>query len=340
MKIPQTAPQFDEETIAAVSDVLRSGWVTEGAQCEAFTAELLEYMHAPYGCLVSNGTMALELALRALGIGDWGLILVPDMTFAATANAVVAVGARPYLVDSYDATLEQYNSIPVWLFGNRPAWTTNANIEDAAQAIGCWHEGKHAGTFGHVGCFSFYADKTITTGEGGFVVCKDVAVYERLEQLRNHGRARGTRGYGHEAFGINGRMTDIQAAIGRQQLRHLPEYIAARLGHWNHYAGEIGGIARLAVMSVSNGSVAFRCVIMVPDPVALAAYLAEYEIETRRMFLPLHRQAFLSRYVRAGQTFPNADYAYDHGLLLPCHQSLSDMQVQYVCDKVKEFYRG
>lgn len=341
MKVPQTAPIFDAETRSAVDAVLASGWITEGPQCEAFTAELLDYMQVPYGCLVSNGTVALMLALWAVDVEHGDPVAVPDITFAATANATVAVGGKPLYYEPDDPMPDAYYTISVWLWGNQPYvphWDHEAWIEDAAQAIGCWHNGKHAGTFGEVSCFSFYADKTITTGEGGFVVTRDKAIWERLEQLRNHGRSKGARGYAHDAFGINARMTDMQAAIGRVQLRHVEEYRAARLGHWHHYATRIGGIANLTIASVDKGSIPFRCVIMVPDPVALAAHLEEREIQTRRMFLPLHRQPFLSRYVRPGQTFPHADNAYEHGLLLPVHQGLSEDQVAYVCESVRGFY--
>ena len=355
MKVPQCAPVFDDETRAAVDAVLLSGFVTEGPQCEAFTAELLAYMRAPYGCLVSNGTVALMLALWAvvgdptegLGpIGEWrpdiqlASVYVPTLTFAATANAVIATGGVPMLYESGSCYAGDAAVIPVWLFGNRPVWPDALDdglvVEDAAQAIGCWVDGKHAGTFGDVGCFSFYADKTLTTGEGGFVVTRDRAIWERLEQLRNHGRSKGARGYAHEAFGINARMTDVQAAIGRCQLRHLDDWIAVKLEHWHHYARELGGLPDVTVWPVDNGCAPFRFVINVPDPVALAAYLEEREIQTRRMFLPLHRQPFLSRYAHGD--YPNADYAYAHGLLLPCHQYLCEDQVAFVCEAVRAFY--
>lgn len=353
MKVPQCAPIFDAEARAAVDAVLASGWLTEGPQCEAFTAELLVYMQAPYGCLVSNGTVALMLALWAADTeqppirADHAIdeaTCVPTLTFAATANAVIAAGGMP---DLYDGALSRRvgylrfaPAVPVWLFGNQPAWPPDDGpvIEDAAQAIGCWVDGTHAGLFGDVGCFSFYADKTITTGEGGFVVTKDKAIWERLEQLRNHGRSKGARGYSHEAFGINARMTDMQAAIGRCQLRHLDDWIATKLEHWHHYARELGGLSQVTVMPVDNGCVPFRFVVNVPDPVALAAYLEDRDIQTRRMFLPLHRQPFLSRYAHGD--YPNADYAYAHGLLLPCHQNLSEDQVSYVCETVRAFYRN
>jgi perosamine synthetase len=340
VRVPQCAPVFDAESHAAVDAVLASGWLTEGPQCEAFTAELLAYMQAPYGCLVSNGTVALMLALWAMNCDEARTVAVPDTTFAATANAVCGVGASPSLVDDTAHNIgfaEQ--GIPVWLFGNAPRWTARlarAVIEDAAQAIGCWVDGKHAGLFGDVGCFSFYADKTLTTGEGGFVVTKDRAIWERLEQLRNHGRSKGARGYGHEAFGINARMTDMQAAIGRVQLRHLDDWIVTKLQRWHQYAHALEGIDGLTWWPVDDGCVPFRFVLMVPDPVALAAFLEEREIQTRRMFLPLHRQPFLSRYAHGD--YPQADYAYAHGLLLPCHQYLSESQVAYTCEAVRAFY--
>jgi perosamine synthetase len=197
-------------------------------------------------------------------------------------------------------------------------------------------DGKHAGTFGDVGCFSFYADKTITTGEGGFVVTKDRAVWERLEQLRNHGRSKGARGYAHEAFGINARMTDMQAAIGRCQLRHLDDWVVTKLQHWNYYAYELAAIPEVSWWPLDHGCVPFRFVLSVDDPAALGVYLAQHGIDTRRMFLPLHRQPALAQYAHGD--YPQADYAYAHGLLLPCHQYLSEDQVAFTCETVRAFY--
>lgn len=363
MNVPATAPLFDDETRAAVDAILRSGWLTEGEQCEAFTAELLAYMQAPYGCLVSNGTVALKLGMMAVSRDEQEhvrehfaerialYVATPTLTFAATANAAIDAGLWPLLMDGGPVTQAGHEngctySVPVWLFGNPPQanWLTAAAsygpvIEDAAQAIGCWHDGQHAGTFGNVGCFSFYADKTITTGEGGLVVCKDEGIYKRLEELRNHGRPKGARGYVHEAFGINARMTEMQAAIGRCQLRHLEEWRQRRLAHWHHYAHEIGRLTAIqSVHPVADGCVPFRFVAMVPDPQPLVDCLQARGVAARRMFLPLHRQSFLKEFAR-GQ-YPHADRMYEHGILLPVHQGLSDDQIGYVCECVREFYHG
>ena len=343
MKVPQTAPTFDAETRLAVDDVLASGWLTEGAQCEAFTAELLAYMGAEYGSLVSNGTTALTLGLWAAGVKPGQRVLVPDLTFAASANAVVAVGATPVLVDAYDHEPRGDASMPVWLFGNRPApfgVTAPVVVEDAAQAVGCWQDDKHAGTTADVACFSFYADKILTTGEGGFVVSRTRETWEQVEALRNHGRLKGVRGYAHEHFGVNARMTDMQAAIGRVGLRRLPEDRQRRLWHWGHYADQLSDLPGLTIEPVDEGSVPFRCVVMVSEPEKLAAHLEAHEVQTRRMFPPLHKQPFLSQFVEPNQRFDHADKAHAHGLLLSVHQNLTDDQVEYVCETVRGFYLG
>ena len=249
--IALSRPDIGEDEIAAVSRVMRSGMLAQGPEVEAFEEEFAAFTAGSGGLdvhavAVANGTMALQLALTALGIRAGDEVIVPSFTFIASANAVRGIGAVPVFadVDLDTFTMDPASAgavvgprtaaiMPVHLYG-QPADMAAlgalasrhglAVIEDAAQAHGASLDGRGAGTFG-TGCFSFYPTKNMTTGEGGMVTTTDAALADRMRLVRNHGM-RGR--YEYEVFGTNLRMTDIGAAIGRVQLRRLSAWNQAR----------------------------------------------------------------------------------------------------------------
>lgn len=371
MKIPQVSPWLGAEEMAAVQATIAANWITEGPCAAAFSQRLNALIGVPYGVFAPNGTLALYLALLAAGIGPGDEVLVPDSTFIASANAVIFAGATPVFVDvCHDSFQIDINVaaelvgpstkalMPVHLFGAMAnmeaidAFGAQHNlliIEDAAQAIGVHYRGQHAGSFGAFGCFSFFADKTITTGEGGYVACRSEEHYERLRLLRNQGRLRsGT--FLHPALGLNMRITDMQAAIGVAQLERLPTIIERKQAIMARYRENLAGLSAIRYLAIEPGStyVPFRCVLLVPDGAALLAALSAHGIEPRAWFVPLHRQpcfAHLDR--RAGgplnfddACYPNAIAGHDHGVLLPIYPTLSDAQVDYICATIIDFYRG
>ena len=253
VKVPPNAPLTGREEISAAAAVLRSGSLTSashegGGQVRMFESEAASYTGARLAVAVNSGTAALQAALLALGIGRGDEVLVPSFTFAATANAVVSVGARPVFVDilggSYTmdpAEVEERMTprtkavVPVHLYGGVARMEEIAEaakrrgahvIEDAAQALGSTLDGRHAGTFGAVGCFSLYPAKVITSGgEGGFAVTDRPRLRDRMRMARNHGMLRG----GDVRMpGLNLRMPEMAAAIGRAQLAKLPRFLRAR----------------------------------------------------------------------------------------------------------------
>lgn len=252
-------PHIDAAAIAAVGEVLRSGQLVHGAQGDAFEAELQQWLGVKHAVLVSSGTAALHLALLALDIGPGDAVLVPDFTFPATANVVLLSGATPVLVDvdvrSYCVTPAALEAaiaawcgpqrlralMPVHEFG-QPVDIAAVRaiaqrhglrvVEDAACAIGASvggsMGGKKVGTMGDIGCFSLHPRKTLTTGEGGILATNDDALARRLRRLRSHGMERGAAGVTFHEAGLNYRLTDFQAALGRAQLPHLAGWIEAR----------------------------------------------------------------------------------------------------------------
>lgn len=359
--IPQVQPWLGPEEEAAVAQVLRGGWLTEGPVCESFLERLGALTGAHHGVLASNGTLALALGLLALDIGPGDEVLIPDITFVASASAVYLVGARPVFVDvepgtcqiDVDCAKARLTSatravMPVHLYGSacdmRAVMAFAAGhglhvIEDAAQGIGVRFEGRHVGAIGDVGCFSFFADKTITTGEGGYVTCRDPAVYERLRHLRNQGRLdRGS--FIHPTIGFNFRLTDLQAAIGLAQLDRLDTIIDRKLRIYARYEQRLGGLRQVKFLLRHPASthVPFRVVLMVERAQALSSWLANRQVQCRTFFYPLHRQPCFADHPDAALAFPVADQGYANGICLPVYPTLGDADVDYVCDAIRAFY--
>lgn len=258
----ETWPHFDKEQRLAVDRVLKSGRVNywTGQECRSFEREMAEYLGVEYAVAVSNGTVALELALHALGIGPGDEVIVPSRTFIASASAVVACGAKPIIADidrdsqnltrrtaEQVCTARTRGIIAVHLGG----WPCEMNelmdlaaergmfvVEDCAQAHGATYRTKRVGGIGHISAFSFCQDKIMSTGgEGGLVATNDRRLWQRVWSRKDHGKdwglahatpTPGTFRYLHESFGTNARMTECQAAIGRVQLQHLPDWLEKR----------------------------------------------------------------------------------------------------------------
>lgn len=363
MKVPQMEPWLGAEEKAAVCAVIDENWITEGPRCAEFGRRLNELTGARYGVFAPNGTLALFMGLLALGIGPDDEVLVPDTTFIASANAVILAGAKPVFVDvnprNFQIDVNRCHRkvtprtkaiMPVHLYGMACNMAevlgfTNlyglAMVEDAAEALNVRWRGIHTGTFGDVGCFSFFADKTITTGEGGYVVCKDKATHEQLLYLRNQGRLeRGS--FIHPEIGYNFRITDLQAAVGLAQLDRLDIIAARKQERLNWYRERLDGLARVHFLEVEPDSdhIPFRVVLLCDNARSLMSYLASRNVEPRTFFYPLHRQPCFRHLGLGGDAgFPNAVYGYEHGVCLPVFPTLTREQVDYVCDCIWEFYR-
>src|SRR6266849_8650115 len=243
-RIPVAAPSIGEEEMANVMEAMRSGWISSlGAFIGQFERDFAAVCGVAHGVAVANGTTALHLALVAAGVGPGDEVIIPSLTFVATANVVHYCGATPMFADSDPETWQLDPAklearitprtraiIPVHLYGHPcdmdailelSARRGLAVVEDAAEAHGAEYRGRRVGAVGTVGCFSFYGNKIITTGEGGMCVTDDAALAERLRLLRDHGMDP-KRPYWHEVVGYNYRMTNLQAAVGVAQVKRLP----------------------------------------------------------------------------------------------------------------------
>ena len=367
MKVPQFLPYIGDHEYRAISSCFEDNWITEGPKAKVFSEKLLELTGAKYGVFAPNGTLAIYLALKAAGIGQGDKIIVPDFTFIGTANAVEMTGAIPVFADVNKenfqidvskagglVTSQTKAIIPVHIYGtsaNMKEVMDFANkhklkvIEDAAQAIGIHYKKKHTGTFGDAGCFSFFADKTITTGEGGFIVTDDEHIYNQLLYLRNQGRKdRGT--FIHPEIGYNFRMTDIQCAIGLAQLEKLAEIKNLKNEILKQYKNGLSTVDEVSFFIEEKNAdfIPFRVGILCLRAQKLMEYMKIKDIEPRTFFYPLHRQPCYVKHPSMKKRemddslFPNAIYGYEHGICLPTFPSLTKEQINYVCNTIKSFY--
>lgn len=351
-RISQVQPSLDDDELAGVADTLRRDWLTEGQHAERFLADILAHTGARHGVLAPNGTLGLFLALVALDLPRDSEILIPSFTFFASASAAVFAGLRPVFVDADPHTFnldvdaleslvsDQTSAImPVGVYGQTPpmerigAFAARHGlkvIEDAAQLFGVTYRGRHAGTWGDVGVISFFADKTITTGEGGVVLTDDDALHTRLKLLRNQGREHsGT--FIHESLGMNFRVTDMQCAVGNAQLRKLPRIVARKQHNYARYAAALAGVTGVRLQSVQDGSthVPFRFPLLTDRRAEVVSALEDAGIQTRGFFYPLHRQPALRTYGRGA--LPVSEELYDKGVCLPVHAAVRDEDIDEMC---------
>jgi perosamine synthetase len=361
-RIPWWEPCLTGREEAGVLEVLRSNYLNDGAVTSEFERRVAELFGAGYAVATTSGTTAIFLALAAAGVGSGDEVLVPDVTFIATANAVRLTGATPILVDIDPRTLNidpegarravtpsTKAIVPVHVSGrsaDMPAILAFASargltvVEDAAEALLSRVGGRQLGTIGQAGCLSFSPNKTITTGQGGMVLTSDAAMADRLRALKDQGRpVRGTGGNDlHPTLGFNFKLTNLQAAVGLAQLDAL-EPRAARLKEiyrlYREGLASVPGVT-LPGFDVDGGESPQWVDVLVERRDALVDYLLARNIFTRPFWFPIHTQ---EPYRRADDGFPNAMRVSPQALWLPSALSLSDDDVRTVCRQIREFYK-
>lgn len=361
-KIPISKPIIENEEIEAVINVLRSGMLTRGKETENFEKEFASYIGSKYAVTVMNGTIALEASLKALGVRSGDEVIVPDFTFIATANAVVNVGGRPVFADINEKTYcidpDSVNElitnrtkaiIPVHLFGHpadMKAITEIAEdnrllvLEDSAQAHGAEIEGVKVGSMGHASAFSLYATKNMMTGEGGIITTNIESVYELLLKLRKHGEA---KRYLSDMIGSNLFMTEMQAALGRVQLKKLDRWNEIRRSNAKFYIEKLSSVKEIILPHELPGykHVYHQFVIRVPadDRDKLIEHLAKRGIGTAIHYpYPLHDHPVYRALGYPENINPVSKQVAREVISIPVHPLLTKEDLEYIAGSILEYF--
>lgn len=360
--IPVYQPLFAGREKEYVNQCLDSTWISSrGEFIGRFERGFSEYIGANHATSVSNGTVAIHLALEALGVGPGDEVIVPTLTYVASVNTILQAGATPVFVDSLEhswqidpqdvrrkITPRTKAVMVVHLYGLPCDMDPIVElceqhklklVEDCAEAFGTYYKGQHVGTFGDVSTFSFFGNKTITTGEGGMVVSKEVALIERAYHLKNQGVSK-AREYWHDVLAYNYRMTNICAAIGLAQLEEADSIIARKrqIAYW--YQEGLCGLPLKVHEELPETKHSFwMCSIALDDPTQrqpLRNHLQAHNIETRPVFYPAHTMP----HCRSDGSFPVAESLSARGINLPSFPALSRQEVAMICNEIKHVLEG
>lgn len=361
IKIPIYQPCLKGNEINYVMDCLESTWISsKGKYISTFENSFANYINVKHATSVSNGTVALHLALLALGIGFDDEVIVPTLTYIASVNAITYTGATPVFVDSLEDTWQMNPDdiekkitkktkaiMAVHLYGHACDMDKILSlckkhdiflIEDCAEALGTKYNNLHVGTFGDIATYSFFGNKTITTGEGGMVVTNDETLFDRAVHFKGQGLAK-HRQYWHDVIGYNYRMTNIQAAIGLAQLEQIEIFLKRKKEIAEHYKQRLN-IKNLTFHESAPNVVHsyWMCSILVSeaslrDP--LRRHLENLGIETRPVFYPVHT---MPMYSHRFQKHHVAETIGWRGINLPSFPELTDEQLDFICDSVIQFF--
>jgi dTDP-4-amino-4,6-dideoxygalactose transaminase len=375
--IPFSRPVLGEAEEQAVLEVMRSGWLTTGKVTQAFEAEFAARVGLPHALAVNSATAGLHLALEALGVGPGDLCAVPDYTFTATAEVVRYLGADPVLVDcledSPNLDLDRLEEIlqaqkikvvlPVHVTGEPVDWDRLVTlrdrygffiVEDAAHIFPAAGEHGYWGAVGDIGVYSFYANKNMTTGEGGMIVTRNDAWARRMKVMRLHGMDRDAFArftskaasweYAVVAPGFKYNLTDLASAIGRVQLTRAEGFWRDRQRLVQAYRDGLGGIPGLEVPAWKDDHAWHVFSILLPpgkDRAALVLDLRAAGIGTSVHYIPLHRMPYWKeRYSLTPQQFPRAEARFWRTVSLPLYPSLTETEVAFICRTVRDLAGG
>lgn len=356
-------PVFNGNEKKYLIECIDTGWVSaNGRFIKEFEEKFAEYCGCKYAISCSNGTVSLHTILLGLGIGPGDEVIMPTLTYIATANAVRYCGATPVFVDSDAETFniapaeiekkitENTKAImPVHLYGlpaDMDAICKIADkhnlvvIEDAAEAHGAEYNGKKVGSIGKVASFSFFGNKIITCGEGGMITTNDKALYEKMKLLKSQGVSAKKR-YWHDIVGYNYRMTNMQAAVGLGQLENIDWHLKQRkriADLYKKYLLDIPEYVSLQAEPENCRHVFWMSNIVLTDKVSksrdqVMAEMEDREIEMRPIFYPMH---IIPPYYDESVDCPAAEKIAARGISLPSHALLTEIDIEYICDSLKD----
>lgn len=366
--IPVSEPDLSGNELKYVQDCVQSGWISSiGKYIGQFEKMFSSFCGVPYGVAVCNGTVALHLSMVALGIKPSDEVIVPNLTFVATANAVKHCGATPVFADiepetwninadSLEAKITSKTKaiLPVHLYGHACdmdkilAVAKKYNllvIEDCAEAHGGMYKGARVGSFGDVGCFSFYANKIITSGEGGMITTKNKELYDKMCFLRDHAMSKERR-YWHPEVGFNYRLTNLQAAVGTAQCERIDQIINKKIANAQIYNARLGDCLELVLPPEKDWAknVYWMYSVLISENAKISrdevmVRLKGKGIDTRPFFYPISDLPPYSEGLNTGKDFPVSARISAQGINLPSSAVLTPEQIFFVADTLKELLR-
>ncbi|WP_163514097.1 DegT/DnrJ/EryC1/StrS family aminotransferase [Gelidibacter japonicus] len=359
MFIPISQPSITQLEIDYVTDAVKSTWVSSlGKYIDRFEAEFADFCESRYAVSVSNGTVAIQLALTAHGIGEGDEVIMPNLSFIATANAVLHCNATPVFADidefnlcidpkSIEALITPKTKaiMPVHLYGHPAQMDVILEIankhglwviEDAAEAHGAKIHGKRVGSWGHCATFSFYGNKNLTTGEGGMITTDDEDFYNRCKYLRDHAMSKEKR-YWHTAAGFNFRLTNVQAALGCAQLERIDDFMKKRQVIFDWYTKYLGKIDSVNLNNTESWAENAYWLICLENKnwnwntrEKFMIELKKRGVDSRPFFYPMSQMPYL----KDVNNTPVTDRVYQQGINLPTYYDLKEEQVKFVCDVI------
>jgi perosamine synthetase len=359
-RIPIYKPSLTGREKEYVNECLESTWISsKGKYISLFEQNFANYINVKHADSVCNGTVAIHLALLALGIGPGDEVIVPTLTYVASVNSITHTGATPVFCDSLEGTWQMDPAdvqrkitaktkaiMAVHLYGHpcdMDALTSICSkhdlflIEDCAESMGTLYKGQHVGTFGDISTFSFFGNKTITTGEGGMVVTNDKSLSERSKHIKGQGLAK-NREYWHDIIGYNYRMTNIQAAIGVAQLEQADKFLKQKreiAGWYTKYLDSDKVTYHQETKNTYHSYWMFSILVNKPflrEP--LREHLKSHSIETRPLFFPVHT---MPMYATRYHKFEVAESLAARGINLPSHPMLTEAEVKEISQAINSF---
>ena len=372
-KLWLSSPHMSDEgyELEYINEAFETNWIAPlGPNVNGFEKELAAKVGSKHAAALSSGTAAIHMALKAAGVGQGDIVFCPTLTFSATVNPIIYQNARPVFIDSdfetwnmdpkaLETAFEKYGGkvkavIVVHLYGlsadmdkimkicNKYKATV---IEDAAESLGAYYKGKHTGTFGKYGIFSFNGNKIITTSGGGMLISDDEERIEKVQFWSTQSRDQASY-YQHSEIGYNYRMSNIVAGIGRGQLKVLDQRIAKKKYIFEFYKRELGGLEGINFMPINEWNEPnywLSCITLShPDqsegtqvltPIDIIEALEKENIESRPIWKPMHMQPIFEKYDFIGQGV--SEKIFESGVCLPSDTKMTDGDLNRVCDVVK-----